>query len=138
MNKICTSIEQSKKLMELGIDTDTADMCYKCLGEDPYDLIVRPYSDWKEEYKVLLRSGDAKVYPAWSLAALLSVLPFQIIENNNRFGFYQVKGFNKQGETYRFEYKTNNEYFLFETSWYNEPIDAAFEMVCWLKENGKI
>lgn len=26
MNKICTSIEQSKKLIELGIDVNTADM----------------------------------------------------------------------------------------------------------------
>ena len=28
MNKICTSIEQSKKLIELGIDVNTADMYY--------------------------------------------------------------------------------------------------------------
>lgn len=138
MNKICTSLEQSKKLIELGIDTDTADMCYKCLEEDPYDLIVRPYSDWKEEYKVLLRNGDAKVYPAWSLVALLRLMPFHIIENNQRYGFYQVKGFNKQGETYHFGYETNNISFLFETSWYNDVIDAAFEIICWLKKNLKI
>lgn len=65
-------------------------------------------------------------------------MPFQIIENNNRFGFYQVKGLNKQGETYRFGYKTNNNSFLFETSWNNDVIDATFEMICWLKENNKI
>jgi hypothetical protein len=29
MNKICTSIEQSKKLLELGIDVNTADMYYQ-------------------------------------------------------------------------------------------------------------
>lgn len=28
MGKICTTIEQSKKLIELGIDTETADMFY--------------------------------------------------------------------------------------------------------------
>lgn len=28
MNKICTSIEQSQKLIEIGIDTNTADMYY--------------------------------------------------------------------------------------------------------------
>jgi hypothetical protein len=27
---------------------------------------------------------------------------------------------------------------IYITKWYNDPIDAAFEMVCWLKENGKI
>lgn len=76
--------------------------------------------------------------PAWSITALLGLMPFQIIENNNRFGFYQTKGFNKQGETYRLGYKTNNDSFLFETSWHNGVVDAAFEMVVWLKENGKI
>ena len=29
MNKICTSIEQSQKLIKLGIDVNTADMCWQ-------------------------------------------------------------------------------------------------------------
>lgn len=126
MNKICTSIEQSKKLIELGIDINTADMKYSPLNPDiPWVWVGKP-----------LIEKDA--IPAWSLSALERLMPFQIIKNNERFGFYQVKGFNKQGETYRFGYKTNNDSFLFETSWYNDVIDSAFEMVCWLKENGKI
>ena len=32
-NKIATSVEQSKKLLELGIDRNTSDMFYFC-GED--------------------------------------------------------------------------------------------------------
>ena len=56
---------------------------------------------------------------AWSLSALLGLMPFQIIENN-RFGFYQVKGFNKQGETYRFGYKTNN----------SDAHDSTFDSIC--------
>ena len=32
MNKICTSQEQSKKLIELGIDTTTADMFWDTLS----------------------------------------------------------------------------------------------------------
>lgn len=36
MNKICTSIEQSKKLIELGIDINTADMFWDLLdGDEP-------------------------------------------------------------------------------------------------------
>jgi len=38
MNKICTSIDQSKKLIELGIDVNTADMCY--LDGDENEIIV--------------------------------------------------------------------------------------------------
>ena len=36
MNKICTSLEQSKKLIELGIDVNTADMRYGYIA--PYDF----------------------------------------------------------------------------------------------------
>ena len=43
MNKICTDIEQSKKLIELGIDMNTADMCWEldrnCLGVEAYNLL---------------------------------------------------------------------------------------------------
>ena len=144
--KICTTIEQSKKLLELGVDINGADMRYGYIA--PYDFSDRMYDGGYDEVPYpkdfLLKNPNfsANEYdgelPAWSLVALEGLMPFYIIENNNRFGFYQVKGFNKQGETYRFGYKTNNDYFLFETSWYNDIIDAAFEMVIWLKENNKI
>ena len=129
MNKICTDLIQSKKLIELGIDVNTADMYYtKHSIENYYSPIpfLGKYSKIQDEI------------PCWSLTALEKLMPFQLIENNNRYGFYQVKGFNKQGETYRFGYKSNDNSFLFETSWSNNPIDAAFQMVCWLKENEKI
>ena len=144
--KICTTIDQCKKLLGLGIDINTADMRYGYIA--PYDFSDRMYDGGYDEVPYpkdfLLKNPNfsANEYdgelPAWSLAALEGLMPFHIIENNNRFGFYQVKGFNKQGETYRFCYKTNNDSFLFETSWYNDVIDAAFEIVVWLKENNKI
>ena len=131
MSKICTLQEQSQKLIELGINLSTADMFWDTLfAKKPKAQVNNHHfiDEYDDEHRV----------PAWSLSALEGLMPFHIIENNNRFGFYQVKGFNKQGETYRFGYKTNNDSFLFETSWYNDVIDAAFEMVCWLKENKKI
>ena len=145
MNKICTSLDQSKKLMELGIDTDTADMCYKCLGEDPYDLIVRPYSDWKEEYKVLLRSGDAKVYPAWSLTALWKLLPSDF-DVKGEFGTsnYQIRPrkyrFSADIDVYQIAY--GNYLIGNSMGWkdmFNTPecenfVDAAFETILKLNE----
>lgn len=123
MNKICTSLEQSKKLLELGIDVNTADI-YLYEGTDgnyyPKFPIERDYGD----------------IPAWSLSALLGLMPFHIIENNVRYGFQMVKGLNKEGETYKIRYEGYIS--LVETLIYNNPIDAAFETVCWLKENGKI
>lgn len=47
MNKICTNIEQSKKLIELGIDVNTADMFWDTA--EPLERIVPtagPISDY--------------------------------------------------------------------------------------------
>ena len=93
MDKICTSLEQSKKLLELGIDRNTADMVwiedyhgYDNNGKRKHGQ-YRLYSN-----KFIPAYGQDSV-PAWSLTSLLGL--------------------------------------------FDKPIDAAFEMVCWLKENGK-
>ena len=104
MNKICTSIEQSKKLIELGVDRKSSNMYYWCGS----DLRIGGYKAQDEELDI----------PAWSLAALLELMP--------GVNFY------KSGNKTKIEnaYKTiRNDISL---------IDAAFEMVCWLKENNKI
>ena len=141
--KAYTDLEQSKKLAEI-LPLESADMHYNNVsikGINYVDEHRAELMEYNRAIKVLSKytiNPLFEVIPCWSLAALLGLMPFHIIENNNRFGFYQVKGFNKQGETYRFGYKTNNDSFLFETSWYNDVIDAAFEMIVWLKENNKI
>lgn len=130
MTKICTSIEQSKKLIELGLDVNTGDMCYKCLGEDPYDLIVRPYSDWKEEYKGLLISGDANVLPAWSLPGLLNLIP------HTGFDGIELNNYNDGKEIWTaiFHWK----YELSPIRIADNPIDAIYEIIIYLLENKKI
>ena len=76
MNKICTSLEQSKKLIELGIDVNSADMYYSradvALGE-------------MESYPNILHCEEiGDDIPCWSLAALLKVLPIEVyIEIDN-------------------------------------------------------
>jgi len=70
MNKICTSIEQSKKLMELGIDVNTADM-YWWYGGKVYYVEAMEDGDFNKESDI----------PCWSLAALLEVIPNVVVEN---------------------------------------------------------
>ena len=122
--KICTSIEQSKILIELGIDRKTSDMYYWC-GED---LRIGGHKAQNDEFDI----------SAWSLSALFKMMPFQIPEDNKRYRFRQWKRYNSQGETYCFEYVSDIGTTLYETYAWNDPIDSAFEMVCWLKENNKI
>ena len=63
MNKICTSIEQSKQLIKLGIDITTADMLWHRTLGGIYTLRVND----------IITKLDI---PAWSLAALLDFLPY--------------------------------------------------------------
>ena len=116
MNKICTTIEQSKKLMELGIDVNTADMFYLradiALGE------IECYPN------VLHREDVGDDIPAWSLAALLG-----LIHNNS----YILR--NTSVETNRYNIWTIQRK---SPVWCKTPLDAAFEMVCWLLENKKL
>lgn len=133
MDKICTSIEQSQNLIELGIDINTADMSWLSWMKDGKPRIgfnselfnnLYDISDFRHEYM-----------PAWSLSALLKLMLFQIIKDNQRYGFKQWKGYNSQGETYCFEYVSNNGTTLYETYALNNPVDSAFEMICCLLKN---
>ena len=121
MNKICTSIEQSKRLIELGIDVNTADMFYLradiALGE------IECYPN------VLHREEVGDDIPAWSLSALMNLLPEHVqvppYLNQNKYRLNKNNGNIEFGDDYHTEKSTN----LF---------DAVFEMVYWLKENGRI
>lgn len=124
MNKICTSLEQSKKLIELGIDIDTADMFWKNGVCDKYIQCFTPF----------VSSGTNIDYdydiPAWSLSTLLELIPTSIDEYTKDFSQLEIT---KCSVSY--VYAMNN---LRRGYLKDNLLDAAFEMVCWLKENGKI
>lgn len=68
MAQICTTIEQSKRLQELGISEDTSDMFHPTNFSFP-----RIYED----------GDDLEVgLPAWSLGALVKLMPDTIILND--------------------------------------------------------
>ena len=121
MNKICTSIEQSNKLLSLGLDSSTADMCW-CKEADGYDYI----------YSRTVAPSEERV--AWSLSALLELMPATI---SSIGGCYRLT-IDKEDNVYNILY---DDILLREAAiLYAEYslIDAAFEMVCWLIEQGYI
>lgn len=141
MNKICTLIKQSRKLIELGIDTDTADMVY-CI-----ELYKEGWKYSNEAYPIdgTLEGDDI---PAWSLSALLKLLPSEF-EETGSFGTFKYKiDIRKYKSTDEMDvyqiaygnYLIGNSGWkdMINTGWKEDPIDAAFDMVCWLLENKKI
>ena len=118
MNKICTSIEQSLQLIELGIDVNTADMCY--INEKPNIGFL------SEEYKIFGDNVLTDYWPAWSLSALFNILPKGVSLLKNSYD-----------ETCAI-INTDFENEDVKIEWFDNPLDAVFEMIVWLKENDKL
>ena len=113
--KSYTDLEQSKKLAEI-LPLDSADMFFQ-LGEDKFaDSIRVPLT--KKHWEQMIPD----INPCWSLASLLSILPK---------GTRLLKS--ATDDAYHCDCPKGNI-----DKWFDNAIDAAFEMVCWLKENNKI
>lgn len=129
MNKICTSIKQSEKLIELGIDVNTADMFYADLlinGKHKYNPHLLESYEFKTFEETKVHTTDHLGFiPAWSLTALLNILAEQhfIIKSSERNDEYQ----------YNIDIPSRHC-----KIWFSSLLDAAFEMICWLKENNKL
>jgi len=132
MNKICTSIEQSKKLLELGVDINTADMRYGYIA--PYDYSDRMYDGgydeipYPKDFLIKNPNFSANEYdgelPAWSLSALFNVLP-KIVNNETLF-------VETSPSLWHIGYR--NVYIARAS----KLVDACYEMICWLKKNNEI
>lgn len=145
MNKICTDINQSKKLIELGIDVDTSDMVYiKSYfldeEEEEYNLLVGSYHEGYAEKDdgSLIPLFDEHI-PAWSLSALLELIPPYLGEFKDGINFGFSKAMNCKWYSAHYIKLDNTGLATFtKTVTGDTAIDAAFEMIVWLKENKKI
>lgn len=116
MDKICTSIEQSKKLIELGLDVKTADMFWDTL------LAKKPEAQVNNHYLIDEYDDEHRV-PAWSLSALLGMIPKNyLIEANKKTTrtLYNITSIS--GEV---------------THYHQDLVDAAVEMLLKLYNKNK-
>lgn len=78
-SQICTTIEQSKRLLALGIKRDTADM--GLAGDIPIAI-----ENWKTQDTTLINS------PAWSLHRLIEMMPSFIDIGEHTYMFSIIQG----------------------------------------------
>lgn len=102
-----TSIEQSKRLIEFGLNPETADMCYH---EHTAYIDGTP--------KVGYKAGVTDGIPCWSVGALLATMPT-----------YEI---NNWGDSIQIDYKR----YALETEGDETFIDLVVNMVALLLENG--
>jgi len=143
---IATTIEQSKRLLELGVSPDTSDMYYtptKRLVCDSYktarDLArnIAPFINHGNDY-------EDSVIPAWSATALMRLLPSKIKTGEDIINQYTLdirkNEWTDEIDIYQIAYGNS---FGSSGSWHdmiNSPeeesfVDAAFDMIVWLVEH---
>ena len=122
--KSYTNIEESKKLAEI-LQPESADMCWGISDETlkwktfPYLMPWRDYTA-KEHY-----------LPCWSLAALLDQLEDVICDED---GYEYKLEIIKEGVQYYLIYEGMLDAACYETSLFDDLIDACVEMIVILKK----
>lgn len=135
---ICTTVKQSEKLLELGLKPKTADMCLTWVNNQWNEVVGN--ADEIRHIQICNAEDngydpqDVKVVPAWSLPALLELMPEHIAINGEMSYCLRMK---KTPGGYGFIYDgripTDSQVAI---GMY--PLEAAYNMVVWLLENGRI
>lgn len=129
-----TTTEQSKKLVELGLNSESADMWWLYIPAQGKHIAMM-YEEPDPHYFARMESYGIKdaAIPCWSLGALLEVMP-EIFEDENDRGCNPTLSKGYDTDMWHCLYRST----IYITDWYKSPTDAAFEMVAWLLENGYI
>ena len=122
MNSIATTIEQSKYLLELGLKSNTADLCYR----------FRP--EFGEYFFVLGHAVEEDDIPSWSLRALLELLPSAIELNGHCYSLEIGKLANEVEWYVSYEWVG----WTYKIMKGNLKDDAIFDMIVWLLKDKHI
>ena len=159
--KAYTDLEQSKKLAEI-LPIESADMYYQYAlpksDKIRYNPILgNPIAALEWYNKGYTHFGNPPLtlneycIPCWSLAALMNLLPSEFTEKEEYSETtYQIDirkyALTDDADIYQIAYGNYKFYEDGNRSWKDmvntgekeNLIDAAFQMICWLKENKKI
>ena len=127
-----TTIEQSKKLLSLGLAPGTADMYYLFFKDTGHIVNKAPFVTTGDE----VRGDDLFTHvECWSFTALLELIPYTIKDDFSKCIFQM----SKYDTGYQISYIREGNHHCAIWSYYEElVVDAAFKMVCWLIEQGHI
>jgi hypothetical protein len=126
MAKACSTVNQSKKLIKLGIDKDTSDMYYE----------LKPLEGYNSTPRIGRYRSRYNQFPAWSISALVKLVPPYLGKFSDGIDFSIGKSMNGKWYTAQYLQCTATKPVKVVTG--KTVFDAVFDMVCWLKENGKI
>ena len=136
-----TTIEQSKKLLELGLNPESADIVYIVKRNDcrdPWELAAKEpgnvYTCLKD-FDITMCLSDYAI-PCWSLGSLLDVMPKSLEDKVN---YYEITVYYSKSESeWYLGYITIDMRRTLEVFHNTSLIEAAYSMVLWLLKNNYI
>lgn len=84
-SQICTTKEQSERLLALGLKKETADMCINPSRELVYSFSYSEALTLYDNYGLGKIMETDLLLPAWSLHRLLEMLSYQVIYNDAKY-----------------------------------------------------
>lgn len=136
-----TTKEQSARLLQCGVSADTADMCwFRGWGNvGDYDLNLKPYN-MLTRINVECCRGRNEIVPAWSLSALLGLLPKEIKVDESPYDEVQEYGLLiypfMGGWQVDYQYCDNDECQCLKCVHATDLVEACVKAIEWLAEDG--
>ena len=133
---IATTKEQSARLLQCGVSTESADMSWVRGAANVSDgnLSLHPYRRMQRINWQSMR-GRSEIVPAWSLSALLGLLPKKIMNGVSRIYTVEIAyshTFNDAPWTINYEGNGLNKNAHFNGK---SPIEACVKAIEWLTAN---
>lgn len=74
-SQICTTREQSKRLLALGLRKETADMTIHIKNDDGWYVTAEPFYEWEDDTNAFPSLEEIEqILPAWSLGRLIEMV----------------------------------------------------------------
>lgn len=133
MSKQCLDISQMQHLKELGVDTSNGSAYWYRIVQYKCDGNMRVISDWKLTFSIDIAycaGHTLESVRTFTLQDILDLLPVEIEKENRN---YQLEVFRNPQRYFLSYYWLENLLISLNEI---EFIDAAYEMLCWVIENG--
>lgn len=119
-SQICTTREQSERLLALGIKKETADMTIHLKSDGGWYVTAEPFYEWEDDMNTLPSLEEAEqVLPAWSLGRLIKLMPRTAIMHT------------QEGDT-----SIDIDMYAIEILVNDNPIAEAVSIIEWLIKEG--
>ena len=133
-SQICTTREQSERLIAFGLKKETADMTIHIKNDDGWYVTAGPFYEWEDDMNTFPSLEEPEpILPAWSLGRLLEMLPstIPICEDLPTFHHYAYLDLSKVSAHYYWEDYDGDERAL--VSFYGNGFFAAVvDAIEWL------